>query len=153
MDTAAALEVIARADANLPDFNVPKVPVGDEAFERLAEALGAPLHPRYEAVLREIGSGDDNAIWASSTDGDLWAPDEHLGRGLVNAAREAWAEGVAEDFLAIATNGFGDYYALRRREQHWGPEVWLLDHEVEWEARLVHADVLDWLVEDATRTA
>lgn len=90
-------------------------------------------------------------MWATSTDGDLWAPHPQLGRGLVNAAREAWAEGVARDVLPVATDGFGNYYALRLREGVWGPELWFLDHEVGWEARLVHPDVLDWAVEEAGR--
>ena len=72
-----------------------------------------------------------------------------LGRGLVNAVREAWREGVSEDFLPIATNGCGDYFALRRDEGLWGPTVWLLDHEISWQARRVHEDILDWLVDEA----
>ena len=110
MDTAAALEVIERADAQLTDFNDPKVAIADETFARTAEALGASLHPRYEALLRSIGGGDDNAMWAASTDGDLWAPHPQLGRGLVDAAREAWAEASLATFClspltASATTG------------------------------------------------
>lgn len=149
METAAALDAIARADAQLPDFNDPKIPIADETFVAAAEALGAPLHPRYEALLRTIGGGEDNAIWAPSTDGDLWAPHPMHGRGLVSAAREAWREGVPSDFLPISTNGCGDYYALRRSDGFWGQSVWVLDHELDWEARPVHDDILDWLVADA----
>ena len=67
METAEALELIARADAAIPDFNDPPVPIADETFAAAADALGAPLHPRYEALLRTIGGGQDNAVWAAST--------------------------------------------------------------------------------------
>lgn len=104
METGAALEVIARADAQLPDFNDPTVPVEDEAFASAAEALGARLHPRYEALLRTVGGGEDNAIWAPPTVRELWAPRPQLGRGLMNAAREAWRGYLRTSFRSPLTS-------------------------------------------------